>query len=195
MWIPMRRIFVAFWACMMCAGSVAARAQVAPSATRPEFSITAGGLFSAFQPDYGGGGIAEASPNRLYGFGAYADMRIRRWVQLEAEGRWLRLNQYLNINQDNYLIGPRVPISTYFGRVTPYGKILFGISHMNFEFGQTSCRCATIAYGGGADVQLTKRVSWRAIDFEYQQWPNWYALQTSQLHPYGFSTGIGYKLF
>lgn len=190
----MKRLLGILLACVVCAGAVAADAQVAPSATRPEFSITAGGLFSAFQPDYGGGGIAAASPNRLYGMGAYVDMRLRRWVQVEFEGRWLRFNQFLQINQDNYLVGPRIPIHTY-GRVTPYGKVLFGMSHMNFEFGQTSCRCTTIAYGGGADVQLTKRLSWRAVDFEYQQWPDWYALQTSQLHPYGFSTGIGYKIF
>lgn len=190
----MRRLFVALLAFLMCAGVSAARAQVAPSATRPQLSVTAGGLGSIFQPDYGGGGIAAASPNHLYGLGAYVDVRVRRWVQFEAEGRWLRFNQYLGINQDNYLIGPRIPIHTY-GRITPYGKVLIGVGNMNFEFSRTSCRCVAIAYGGGADVQLTNRLSWRAIDFEYQQWPNWYALQTSQLHPYGFSTGIGYKIF
>ena len=115
-------------------------------------------------------------------------------AHIDLEGRWLRFNQFVEIYQDNYLIGPRVPIHQ-FGRVTPYGKFLFGIGKMNFEYSATSCRCTNLVYGGGADVQLTKRISWRAVDFEYQQWPTWYALQNGQLHPYGFSTGIGYKIF
>ncbi len=190
----MKRLFVAVLCYVMCAGATAVCAQVAPSADHRQLSLTLGGMASVFQPDYAGGGIAQASPNRLFGIGGYADVRFTRWVQVEAEARWLRLNQFMNIHQDNYLIGPRLPIHT-FGRITPYGKILFGMGHMNFENGQTSCRCSDIAYGGGADVQLTKRLSWRAIDFEYQQYPDWYVLQTSQLHPYGFSMGVGYKLF
>ena len=63
-----------------------------------------GGLGSVFQPDYAGG---YAAPNRTYGVAAYADMRFTRWVQVEAEGRWLPFNEYLGIKQDNYLIGPR----------------------------------------------------------------------------------------
>ncbi|HEX7728340.1 MAG TPA: outer membrane beta-barrel protein [Terracidiphilus sp.] len=190
----MKRFGIAFLIFAACAGASLAGAQVAPSATRSQMSVTAGALLSAFQPDYGGGGVAATAPNRLYGAGAYVDVRFSRWVQIEAEGRWLRFNQFVEIYQDNYLIGPRVPIHQ-FGRVTPYGKFLFGIGKMNFEYSATSCRCTNLVYGGGADVQLTKRISWRAVDFEYQQWPTWYALQNGQLHPYGFSTGIGYKIF
>lgn len=180
---------------LLWAGSAVAGAQVNPSADRGTFRMDVGAMGSMFQPDYAGGGIAQASPNRLFGVGAYVDMRFRRWVQLEAEGRWLRFNQFVDIHQDNYLIGPRVPIHTFFGRVTPYGKVLFGFTNMNFEFGETSCRCATIAYGGGADVRLDNRWTLRAVDFEYQQMPSWYALQTSQLHPYGVSAGISYRIF
>ena len=57
-----------------------------------------GGLGSMFQPDYAGEGIAQTSPNRLYGVGAYVDARFSRWVQIEGEGRWLRYNEYLGIN-------------------------------------------------------------------------------------------------
>lgn len=179
---------------MMCAGALCACAQVVPSATQRQLSLTLGGMGSIFQPDYMGGGVAKASPQHLVGIGAYLDLRLSRWVQVEGEARLLRFNQYHNIYQDNYLIGPRLPIHT-FGRITPYAKVLFGFSNMNFEYNATTCHCADIAYGGGADVQLTKRLSLRAFDFEYQQYPNWYVLQTSQLHPYGASVGIGYKIF
>ena len=191
----MRRLFVALLSSVMCAGAAAACAQVVPSATRSQLSFTVGGMGSIFQPDYAGGGVAQAGPKRLVGIGAYADLKLTRWVQLEGEARLLRFNEFHNIYQDNYLIGPRVPIHTYYGRITPYGKVLFGFTNMNFEYNVTKCRCSTIAYGGGADVALTNRLSLRAIDFEYQQFPNWYVQQTSQLHPYGFSVGIGYKVF
>lgn len=191
----MRRSACVVLSLMMCAGATLARAQVQPTAKRGTLSVRVGAMGSGFQPDYAGGGIAQASPYRLFGAGTYVDVRLRRWVQLEAEGRWLRFHQYINIYQDNYLIGPRVPIHTFLGRVTPYGKVLFGFTHMNFEYNETDCRCQTIAYGGGADVKLDNRWTLRAVDFEYQQLPNWYQLQNSQLHPYGVSVGISYRIF
>jgi hypothetical protein len=42
------------------------------------------------------------------------------------------------------------------------------------------------------DIKLTKRISIRAIDVEYQEWPRWL---NSSLYPYGASVGIGYKVF
>jgi hypothetical protein len=42
------------------------------------------------------------------------------------------------------------------------------------------------------DIKLTKRISVRAIDFEFQQWPKWL---NSSLAPYGASVGVGYKIF
>jgi opacity protein-like surface antigen len=140
---------------------------------------------SAFQPDYAGAGVAQTGPNRLYGVGAYVDLRVNRWVQFEAEGRWLRYNEYLGINEDNYLVGPRLPIHR-FGRATPYAKVLVGFGSGSFLTGHST----TLAYGGGVDYRVTKRISVRAIDFEYQQWN-----VTPTLYPYGVSAGIGYKIF
>jgi hypothetical protein len=177
---------------LLAAGCLSARAQVVPAATSRQFSLTAGALASAFQPDYEGGGVPMTSTNRLYGLGGYVDVKFNRWVQGEAEGRWLKFNQVDNINQSNYLIGPRIPIHTFW-RATPYGKVLFGFSNMNFEFNEATGRFTTIAYGGGVDIKLNKRISVRAFDFEYQEWPKWY--QNQALYPYGASVGIGYKIF
>jgi opacity protein-like surface antigen len=189
----MRRSFTAISCILLAAGALFAHAQVDPSAIGRGLSITAGGLASAFQPDYAGGSVAAASSSRLYGIGAYVDVRFSRWVQIEAEGRWLRFNQYVNISQDNYLIGPRLPIPhLHFWRATPYGKVLVGYGNMNFEFNAAHGRFTDIAYGGGVDIKLTKRISVRAIDFEFQQWPKWL---NSSLAPYGASVGVGYKIF
>ncbi len=113
----MRRFSSFLFSILLFAGAVAAGAQVVPSATGRQVSITAGGMASIFQPDFAYnwqlpsyGYIAQASPQPLFGVGAYVDVRLRRWVQIEAEGRWLRWNQYDGIYQDNYLIGPRLPV-------------------------------------------------------------------------------------
>jgi len=138
-----------------------------------------------YQPDYAGAGIAQISPYRLYGAGAYVDAEFSRWVQIEAEGRWLRFNQYLGIDENTYLIGPRVPVVNFHG-IKPYGKFLWGLGNGSFLTGNTM----VLAYGGGVDYRLTRRLTVRAFDFEYQQWR-----VHPMLNPYGGSVGISYKIF
>jgi hypothetical protein len=175
-----------------------ARAQTVPHAFARGISITAGGEASAFQPDYDGFGIPETSTNRLYGIGAFVDVKFTPWVQIEAEGRWLRFNQLAGIYEDNYLIGPRLPIyKLHFWKATPYGKVLFGYGKLNFEDGNGWGRYTDIAYGGGLDIKLTKRINIRAPDFEFQQWPNWSegVGKSTTLSPYGVSVGASYRIF
>ncbi len=181
---PMKRSIFAL-SCLFLAGALLGRAQVAPSAYASRLNLTAGGEFSLFQPDYAGRGIAETSPNRLYGIGAYVDADFNRWVKVEAEGRWLRFNQYLGISEDSYLIGPRLAPKQFFGKITPYGKVMVGLADGSF----LTARTLAVAYGGGADYRLSRRFTARA-DFEYQQWH-----VTPNLYPYGVSFGIGYKIF
>jgi opacity protein-like surface antigen len=176
---------------LLTAHPTCVHAQTVPSATSGQFSITAGGMASAFQPDYAGGFVSGESANRLYGAGAFVDVKFNRWFQVEAEGRWLRFNQFVDINETNYLIGPRLPIHR-FGRFTPYVKAMVGYGLMNFEFNEATGRFTALAYGGGVDVKLTRRISARG-DFEFQQWPLWIGNQ--ELHPYGASAGISYRVF
>jgi len=170
---------------------VSARAQVVPAATSSSFRLSAGALGSLAQPDYEGTFEAATSPNRIYGPGAYVDVHFSRWVQIEGEARWLRLNQFKPIylpegnGETTYLIGPRIPIGT-FHRVTPYGKFLVGLGSASFINGNTF----VLAYGGGVDVRLSHRFTLRAVDFEYQQWR-----VTPTLYPYGGSVGISYRIF
>ena len=172
---------------------VSARAQVVPAATSSTFHLSAGALGSLAQPDYDGNCEAATSPNRIYGPGAFIDFHFSRWIQLEAEGRWLRLNQTIKPGttangESTYLIGPRIPVGT-FHRVTPYGKFLVGLGNGPFLSGGNSF---VLAYGGGVDVRLTRRFTLRAVDFEYQQWLINSAIT---LQPYGGSVGISYKIF
>jgi hypothetical protein len=160
-----------------------ASAQVQPAARGSEFGLDVGGEGSGFNPDYG--------PNWIYGGGLFIDLKLTRWIQGEAEGRWLRVHQFDNIYEDNYLIGPRVPIHRFW-RATPYAKVLFGMGTMNFQDNYAYGRFTDIAFGGGVDLAVSKRVSFRAIDFEYQEWPSWVA---GTLSPYGISVGVSYHVF
>lgn len=208
--VPMRSPSVFFLSILLVAGTVAARAQVFPSATDRRVSITAGGTFSAFQPNFAGlwtfvctsscgtGNetgiyypVASTSHQPLLGVGAYVDVKLSRWVQLEAEGRWQRFNKYSGISQDNYLIGPRLPVYRFW-KATVYGKALGGFSKMNFDSFGNHGTFTDIAFGGGVDLRMSKRLSVRLADVEYQYWPAW---GNSKLSPYGASIGIGYKIF
>lgn len=187
----MKRLTLAFLLLAFSVGAVAARGQVVPAANARTLSISVGGLGSMFQPDYAGEGIAQTSPNRLYGAGVYFDARFRRWIQIEGEGKWMRFNQYYACpecsgnGEDTYLIGPRIPIVDWHG-LKPYGKFMVGLGTGPFLNGNTF----VFAYGGGLDYRLTRRISIRAIDFEYQQWQ-----VTPRLNPYGGSVGVSYKIF
>jgi opacity protein-like surface antigen len=184
---------------LIAAGAIAAGAQAAPAATARNISITVGGMGSIFQPEFNGNWtstlpvypVSGASVYPEIGVGAFVDVKLSRWVQFEAEGRWLRFNNLDGISQDNYLIGPRLPIHRFW-KATVYGKALVGFSKMTFDNIGEHGSFTTFAFGGGVDVRLTHRLSLRALDVEYQYWPAW---GNSQLMPYGASAGIAYRVF
>lgn len=187
----MNRFSLAISCIVLSSAAFSAHAQVVPAATGRTVSLTAGALGSAFQPDYAGEGIAESTPNALFGVGTYFDVRFTRWVQIEGEGRWLHYNQYYppfssqGISENTYLIGPRFAPYQFHGLV-PYGKVLVGMGTGSF----LTSRTFATAFGGGVDYRLTRRISLRCFDFEYQQWH-----VTPTLHPYGASVGVSYKVF
>jgi hypothetical protein len=182
--IRSNRFFVSFFLLLLLGlGPMFLRAQVAPSVFKSPLSLTVGGTASAFQPDY--------IPNKLAGVGAYVDLNIFHGIGIEAEGRWQRFHETYGVSQDNYLIGPRVKLR-HFWRATPYVKALGGFSNMDFGAYNGSGRFTTVALGGGVDLKITRHWSVRAIDAEYQKWPEF---GNSTLSPYGASVGIGYRIF
>jgi hypothetical protein len=183
--VPMKRSTVASLCFFFLSAALLLRGQVVPAAASGSLSLDAGGLGSVSQPDYAGEGIAQTSPNRLYGAGTYVDGHFNRWVDIEGEARWLTFNEYLGIDEKTYLVGPRVPIRS-FGRFTPYGKFLIGLGGGSFLTGHS----LVLAYGGGLDIRLSHRLTVRLPDFEYQQWR-----VTPTLWPYVGSVGISYRVF
>jgi opacity protein-like surface antigen len=182
-------LLIAVGAC----AATGALGQTAPSAYLRPYSLTAGVEASAFEADYLGG---YGFDTKLGGIGAYADLNLWHGLGIEGEARWLRFNQYYDVHEDNYLIGPRLKL-LHVWRAQPYVKGLVGFSNMDLgPYGvdgkDVSGRFTTIAFGGGADIKVTRRWSIRAIDFEYQKYPYF---GSSSLSPYGVSVGIGYKIF
>jgi len=197
--LTMRRSIAALLFLLLAAAAFQAHAQVVPSAFAKGISVAAGGEVSGFQPDYTGLGVPADAPLSGYmaGIGTYVDVKVTPWIQFEGEARWMRFNKpEKGIFEDNYLVGPRLPIyRLHFWRATPYAKVLFGYGKLNFEDGNGWGRYTALAYGGGLDIKMTKRINLRMPDFELQQWPNWTegTGKAYNLFPYGVSIGASYR--
>ena len=173
------------------------RAQVVESARTSQLSLQAGGMASIFQPDFNSWPntsqypIAGSSGSPMLGVGAFVDFSLNRWLGVEGEGRWQRFNKYKTVTETSYLIGPRLPV-TRLGHFNIYAKALIGYAKMDFGIYGATGRFTATAFGGGADIKLTRKIYFRAVDFEYQYWPIW---GDSSLKPYGLSSGIAYRIF
>jgi hypothetical protein len=131
----------------------------------------------------------------VFGPGVYVDVHFTHWIQIEAEGRWMHWGGYGGETQDNYLIGPRVPVYRLGRRGQIYGKGLVGLAKMNFADidPYKNGSFTAFAFGGTLDYKLTRKLTLRAVDFEYQYWPKW--IPNESLQPYGVSIGASYRVF
>jgi hypothetical protein len=168
----------------LMAGERSGRAQAVEAMDARGLYIDAGVMASGFVP-----GDRE---HPVIGPGAYVDVHFTHWFQVEAEGRWMRWYGYEGETEDNYLIGPRVPVYRLGRRGQIYGKALVGLAKQNFAFGGYGSFTA-FAFGGTLDYKLTRKLTLRAVDFEYQYWPVW--LPDQSLRPYGGSVGMSYRVF
>ena len=185
-----RSAFIFFVLCL--AAAISAKAQVVESAEVRTFSINAGGFGSAFWPNDGNFPPYGKSADYLLGLGTYVDLRFTHWVQVEGEARWLHFHEYAGENQSTYLIGPKVPIHQ-FGRAHLYGKALIGLGRMTFPNGYGHGSFTAFAFGGGVDYRVSRKLTFRAVDFEFQDWPNF--LPSFNIHPYGVSMGMSYRVY
>ena len=209
----MKRVIVLLTGLALTAATASAQAVYSGSERR--FSLAVGAMGSVYQPQIylgipndGVDGLGHSQKD--FGPGAFVDVGLRRWIQLEGEVRWMRFSNKSAIqgpsgigqdSEDNYLVGPRILLHR-FGKATPYAKILLGAGvfpHANLLTVNVnqSPPYAVLAYGGGVDYKLSKKISLRALDFELQQWmgiedPNGNKGTTL---PYGASAGIIYKIF
>jgi hypothetical protein len=175
--------FLPFFLVFLLIGSRFLEGQAAPSAFRSPISLNVGGMLSVFEVNY--------VPAKIGGIGAYVDLNVFHGVGVEGEARWQRFHEPYGYSQDNYLAGPRVQV-LHFWKARPYVKVLGGFTNMNFGQGIGTGRFTTVAFGGGVDLRLTRKISVRAVDAEYQWWPDYFG---TNLTPYGLSAGVSYRIF
>ena len=164
------------------AGAAMAHAQATPTASGPGSYVAVGGGVSEFQVDYG-------RHDNVGGF-AFADVNPHWRVGLEGEARLLRWRSTEQVTESTYLGGLRVAILRP-RRFQPYGKFLAGVGKITLPFGYAHGSFLTYAPGAGLDIALNNRVSIRAVDFEYQRWPQF---TYGPLSPYGISVGVSVKV-
>jgi hypothetical protein len=173
--------FCIFVGLILCAGSRVACAQAQATASGPGSYVSAGGGYSAYQVDYG---------QRILGGGfVFVDVHPTWRYGLEGEARFLRMHSDEGVTQTTYLGGAHVYLRPQAFR--PYVKFLVGLGKMNFPFGYAQGSYLALAPGAGVDYLIGDRITVRAIDFEYQDWPQF---TFGTLHPYGVSAGISIRL-
>ena len=163
-------------------GIATAKAQAVATASGPGSYITVGGGASAFQADYGGRDIAGAF--------VYTDVNPQWRVGLEGEARFLRYHSAQDVTESNYLGGLRVQILRP-RRLQPYAKFLAGMGRITLPYNYAHGTFLVYAPGAGLDVALNNFVTVRAVDVEYQHWPEF---TYGALSPYGVSAGISLRL-
>ena len=166
----------------LLAGITVAHAQASPTATGPGSYVAIGGGISEFQVDYGRHDNAGAF--------IFADVNPHWRVGLEGEARFLRWHTAEQVTESTYNGGLRVAILRP-RRFQPYGKLLAGVGKITLPFGYAHGSYLTYAPGAGLDIALNDRVSVRALDFEYQRWPQF---TYGPLSPYGISAGLSVRV-
>lgn len=161
--------------------AASAKAQKLPTATAPGASITVGGIYSAFEAQY---------PQGIQGgAGVYVDVNFRHYLGLEGEIHYLRQNTVSGSHQTTYLVGPRVELHR--GPFSPYAKAFVGNGKLQFPYGLGYGNYLIAGGGAGIDYQLTQNIKLRALDFEYQYWPEF---TLGSISPYGISAGLSYRI-
>lgn len=165
-------------AAVILVGANASLAQVVASAVGPGAYVALGTGVSGFQAVYGqrylGGGLI------------YADVHPQWRVGLEGEARFLRFHTSEHVTETNYIGGPRVLVLRSHD-VELYAKFLIGMGRITLPFDQAHGSFLAYVPGGGVDIALNHYVTLRAIDFEYEHWPQF---PFGSFSPYGISSGI-----
>jgi hypothetical protein len=166
--------------CLGIAGTV--QAQVVEAGDAGRLQISAGATESGYYLQYGG--------RKMLGVTGFVDIDSRSHFGLELEGRWLEWNKIANVHVETYSMGPRYHKNI--GKLQIYGKGMLGYGNFNFPYNLAQGRYLIVTGGGGLDYHFRDRVYIRALDVEYQYWPQFtYGAMSSV----GASAGIRVLLF
>jgi hypothetical protein len=139
---------------------------------------------------FGGYSYVRANPSDNSGLGSFsmnggdfsAAYNVNGWLSGVADIGGYHATRPLNCaalgcsgtgdfkgNTWTYLFGPRVTFR-HFGRVTPFGQVLFGVAHTTPNVFLTNNQTDfAMSVGGGFDYHLSHRLSIRPVQLEYLQ--------------------------
>ncbi len=178
-------ILLFIWA-LHCLGTVL-YAQAEPAARGRSVNMQFGSTLNLANPDYGS--------DTLKGFGFYVTSDFARHLGIEAEFHQLDdPGGKDGIYERSFEIGPRYV--WHVGRLSPYGKFMFGRGVFNFPpspQNPSAGSVANLAYnmwaaGAGADYRVKPSVNFR-VDYEFQ---HWIGFPPNGLSPRVFGVGVAY---
>jgi opacity protein-like surface antigen len=134
---------------------------------RKTIDVFAGYSYVRANPSTGG-----ADNFSLNGGSASAAYNFNNWLSGVADfGGYHTANGLgsgLEGTLSTYLFGPRVSYR-HFGRVTPFGEVLFGVAHTDASLLNTtnSQNAFAMTVGGGVDYRVSSRFSIRPLKVDY----------------------------
>jgi opacity protein-like surface antigen len=154
----MRKLFILVGLILMAAGSAAAQ-------DYPKAEIFGGYQYIRLNPGGGAtgsnchGGAGSVAGNLNHWFGVVGDFGACKVTGL-ASGDSAHLV--------NYLFGPKLTYRSR-GRLSPFAQVLFGGERIGGSSGGVSASDSSfaMAFGGGADYEMTNHVSIRLFQGEY----------------------------
>jgi hypothetical protein len=165
-----------------CIGPRSSRAQVVAPGDQGGARLSVGALGSAYTLQYG--------QRKMAGIAGFVDLDTKRRFGIEAESRWLEYHQTANVHAETYSIGGRYHFDV--GRFQPYAKGLVGFGDFNFPYNYANGRYLVVTAGGGLDYHWTHRIYVRAVDFEYQDWPQF---TFGNMNSFGVNAGLRVRIF
>jgi hypothetical protein len=165
-----------------CIGPRLSRAQVVAPGDQGGARLSVGAMGSGYALQYG--------QRKMAGIAGFVDLDTKRRFGIEAEGCWLEYHQTANVHAETYSIGGRYHFDV--GRFQPYAKGLVGFGDFNFPYNYANGRYLVVTAGGGLDFHLTHRIYVRAVDFEYQDWPQF---TFGNMNSFGVNAGLRVRIF
>jgi opacity protein-like surface antigen len=150
----MRKLFILVGLILMAAGSAAAQ-------DYPKAEIFGGYQYIRLNPGGGAtgsncqGGAGSVAGNLNHWFGVVGDFGACKVTGLPSG---------TSAHLVNYLFGPKLTYRSR-GRLSPFAQVLFGGEHIGVTGGSDSS--FAMAFGGGADYEMTSHVAIRLFQGEY----------------------------
>lgn len=133
----------------------------------PKVDIFAG--YSYFRANPSTSGVDSFSMN---GGSANVAYNVNHWLSGVADFGGYHSGDILGSGIDGtvstYLFGPRVSYR-HFGRITPFGQVLFGVAHAGASAFDTSGsqNAFAMTVGGGVDYRLSHHLAIRPLEVDY----------------------------